>query len=233
MSGELVGIGLGPGDPELLTLKAVRLLGEIAVVATIASDRAEPVAARIAEPHLAADVERLAFRAPMHADAGTRAAFYDEVATVIGEKLASGRRVGVPCLGDPLFYGSFIQLLERLAPRHPCSVVPGVTAPHAASAVLRLPLARARESVLVLPATLPDERLARGLATADTAVLVKLGRHLPRIRRLLAKAAPDFAAWIASGVGTPEERLAPLDRWQEPVAPYMSLLILRRAMAAG
>ncbi len=233
MSGELVGIGIGPGDPELLSLKAVRLLGEIPVVATIASDRAEPVAARIAAPHLRPDAKQLAFRAPMHADAGRRAAFYDEVASVIGGELARGRRVGVPCLGDPLFYGSFIQILERLAPCHPCSVVPGITAPHAASAALRLPLARGNEAVLVLPATLADEKLERGLASAETVVLVKLGRHLPRIRRLLAKGGRDLAAWIASGIGTPEERLAPLDRWEEPVAPYMSLLILRRATAGG
>ncbi len=229
MRGELVGIGVGPGDPELLTLKAVRLLGEMQVIASIVSDRSEPVAERIVADHLPEGAKRLVFRAPMHADPAARATFYDETAAAIGEELEAGRKVGVPCLGDPLLYGSFANLLERLSPRHRCTVVPGIGAVQAASAALRMALARGPESLLLLPATLPDEVLDAKLAAADTLVLLKLGRHLPRLRRLLAATGEPFEAWIASGVGTAEERLAPLERWREPYAPYMSLLILRRA----
>ncbi len=228
MTGELVGIGVGPGDPELLTLKAVRLLGEIEVIATIASDAGEPVAERIVAPHLPANVKRLSFRVPMHAHASTRGRFYDQAAEAIARELGRGRRVGVPCLGDPLFYGSFTRLMERLAPCFPCSVIPGVTAIQAASAALRLVLARGQDTIVVLPATLPEEILAEKLAAAETAVILKLGRHLPRLRRLLARMEEEFEGWIASALGTAEERLAPLEGWAEREAPYMSLLILRR-----
>ncbi len=228
MTGELVGIGVGPGDPELLTLKALRLLREMEVIVTIASDAGEPVAERIIAPHLPASRRRLTFRAPMHGDASTRARFYDEAAETIAGELGRERRVGVPCLGDPLFYGSFARLMERLAPRFPCSVVPGVTAVQAASAALRLPLAAGRDSVIVLPAMLPEALLAERLAHAETAVILKLGRHLPRLRRLLAGFGRDFEGWIASALGTAEERLAPLQGWEDREAPYMSLLILRR-----
>ena len=231
MTGELVGIGVGPGDPELLTLKAVRRLGEMEVIASIASDRAAPVAERIVAPHLPAGARRLAFRAPMHADAAVRRAFYDEVADRIGEELAAGRKVGFPCLGDPLFYGSFGPVMARLAPHFPCSVVPGVTAVQAASAALRLLLARGDECLLVLPATLPDTELAARLRTTECAAVLKVGRHLPRMRRLLAGLEPGFEAWIASRVGTAGEHLAPLEAFRETVAPYMSLLLLRRRAA--
>ncbi len=228
MTGELVGIGLGPGDPELLTLKAVRALGRMDVIAIISSRSGRPLAEPLALPHLRSDARVLRFESPMREDAPTRRRFYDRLAATLAEELEQGRHVGVPCLGDPLFYGSFGHLLDRLAEHFSCSVVPGVTAVQAASASLGVPVCRGHETLSVLPAVLPDRLLETRIRASDQVVVLKAGPHLPRLRAVLERSAEAFDAWMASEVGMAGERCVPLAEWREPVAPYMSLLMLRR-----
>lgn len=231
MTGKLWGIGVGPGDPELLTLKAVRLLREVDIVASLAADGRDRIARAIAAPHLPQGCHELVFAAPMRADAETKSAFYDEVAQKLSDQLDAGLSVGFLCLGDPLFYGSFTALLLRLGERHPCGVVPGITSMTAAAAALGVPLARGSEGVAILPGTLPDEELARRLDGFEVAVFVKLGRHLPRLRRLLERQGLLGCTWIASELGGERERVARLADWRYEAAPYMSLLIVRRQTA--
>lgn len=232
MKGRLWGIGVGPGDPELMTLKAVRLLREVDVIASLANAGSERIARAIAAPYIPATSHELVFTAPMRADAETKAQFYDEVAEKLADQLDAGLSVGFLCLGDPLFYGSFTALLLRLGDRYTCGVVPGITSMAAAAATLGVPLAQGTESLVVLPGTLPDAELARRLEFAHVAVILKLGQHLPRLRRLLERQGLLGCAWIASEVGTERERVARLVDWRHEAAPYMSLLILRRQMAA-
>ncbi|GBD44348.1 Cobalamin biosynthesis protein CobIJ [bacterium HR40] len=228
MTGKLWGIGVGPGDPELLTLKAVRLLGEVDVVASLAADGRDRIARTIVAPYLPPGQHELLFAAPMRADRATRETFYDEVAEKLATQLDAGLQVGFLCLGDPLFYGSFVNLLARLGGRYPCAVIPGITAMSAAAAAIGTPLAHGSESVAVLPGTLPDAELVRRLESAEVAVILKLGQHLPRIRRLLERQGLVGCTWIASELGSPRERVSRLADWRHEAAPYMSLLLLRR-----
>lgn len=232
MSGKLWGIGVGPGDPELLTLKAVRLLREVDVVASLANEGSDRIARAIAAPHLPGTSHELVFTAPMRADRATVERFYDELAEKLAAQLDAGLDVGFVCLGDPLFYGSFVHLLARLGGRYPCGIVPGITAMAAAAAAIGTPLATGSESVAVLPGTLPDAELMRRLDGAEVAVILKLGQQLPRLRRLLERQGLLGCTWIASELGTERERVSRLVDWRHEVAPYMSLLLVRRQTAA-
>ena len=227
----LWGIGVGPGDPELLTLKAVRLLREVDVIASLAAAGRDRIARAIAAPHLPPGRHELVFAAPMRADLATRSTFFDEVARKLADQLDAGLNIGFLCLGDPLFYGSFTSLLLRLGDTYPCAVVPGISAMSAAAATLRIPLAQGSESLLILPGTLPDGELLRRLDAAEVAVILKLGQHLPRLRRLLERQGLLGCAWIASELGSERERVMRLSSWRHDTAPYMSLLIVRRQSA--
>ena len=229
MTGILYGVGLGPGDPELATLKAYRLLSAARVVAYPAPITGEGVASpslarSIAADFLAEDVEEIPIPLPMRADqAGPAAAAYDEAAGVIAEKLASGLDVAALCEGDPLFYGSFIHLLERLGARFEVEVIPGVTSVSAAAAALRRPLAKRDDVFAVIPATLADAAIAARLAEAEAATILKLGRHLPRLRALLTRLGLERRCLYAERVGQAGERLLPLSE-APATAPYFSLL---------
>ena len=162
----LYGLGVGPGDPDLITLKAARILGQAPVIAFPATLSGESMARAIAAPHIPAGCIELPFaidiRAP-HADNEQR---YDAAARAIGEHLAGGRDVAVLCEGDPFLYGSFMYLFTRLAAEWPVTVIPGVSSLTAAAATLHRPLVSGNEALTVLPATLPADVLAAQIGRA-------------------------------------------------------------------
>ena len=164
--GRLYGVGSGPGDPELVTLKARRLIESVDVVAYPTARRGPSIALGIAEAHLRDDQVKLAMTYPVTTETtahpggyeGALSEFYDSWAATLAGHLDAGRDVGILCEGDPLFYGSYIYLHERLAPRYRTEVVPGVTSFSAAAASAGLPLARRDEVLTILPGTLPRMR---------------------------------------------------------------------------
>src|SRR3546814_2327553 len=170
MTGTLYGIGVGPGDPELLTLKAVRILNSVPVIAWPAPLQGEGLARSIAAPHLPGGQMEIAIRMPIEAARFPAQEVYDRAAAEIGEHLAAGRDVAVLCEGDPFFYGSFMYLFGRMAGRFPVQVVPGVSSLTAAAAVSGSPLAARNDVLTVLPAPLPDARLEIGRAQVCTPV---------------------------------------------------------------
>lgn len=235
-SGALYGVGLGPGDPELITLKAWRLLAAAEVVAYPAPLDAEgapkpSLARRIAEDFLSEDVREIAIPLPMRAgDAGPAGAAYDAAAEAIAAELLAGRDVAALCEGDPLFYGSFIQLLARLGDRFEIEIIPGVTSFAAAAAAAGRAICARDESFAAIPAPLPDEAIAARLAVSEAAAILKLGRHLPRIRALLERLGRAEGCLYAERVGQEGEALRPLAEAPEE-APYFSLLLLGAARA--
>ena len=182
-TGRLYGIGVGPGDPELLTLKALRLLRAAPVVAYPAPEMGDSFARAIVAAWLKPGQREIAIRFPMR-PGPVPAAVYDEAAAAIGAALDKGDDVACLCQGDPLFYGSFAGLLMRLAPRYPVEIVPGVSSLTACAAAAALPLARRDETLTVIPASLPEEELSRRLAAAEAAAVIKLGRHAAKLRRV-------------------------------------------------
>jgi precorrin-2/cobalt-factor-2 C20-methyltransferase len=226
MSGTLYGIGVGPGDTELLTLKAARLLGQVAVIAYPAPLEGEGLARSIAAAHVPAGRIEIPIRMGFTADrAGTEAA-YDSGAAAIAEHLDAGRDVAVLCEGDPFFFGSFIYLFARLSPRFAVEVVPGVSSIMAAGAALQAPLAAWDDAVAIIPATRPEAEIERLLEAVDAAVIMKVGRHWPKVRGVLGRLGLTGKARLIERVGLPGQRILAADTADE--LSYFSIILVHR-----
>ena len=231
MTGILHGIGVGPGDPELITLKALKALRGAAVLAYPAPPQGESLARSIAAPHLPGGQEEIAIRMPLEPARFPALEVYDEAAAALGQRLDAGRDVAVLCEGDPFLYGSFLYLFERLAARHRVEVVPGVSSPMACAAALGVPLAARNDVLAVIPAPLEAERLAAHLAACDAAALIKVGRHLEKVRRVLAGLDLLDRAHYIERASMAVERIVPLATVAPP-APYFSMVIVHKRGAA-
>jgi precorrin-2 C20-methyltransferase/precorrin-3B C17-methyltransferase len=233
VSGRLFGVGVGPGDPELLTIKARRVIEAADVVAYPNARHGRSVARRIAAPYLRPDVREVALTYPVTTEVtdhpgGYEAAlleFYDAAAAQLTTHLDAGSDVAVLCEGDPFFYGSYMYLHERLAPRYETEVVPGVTSFSAAAAAAGTPLAKRDDVLTVLPGTLPPDVIAARLRTTDAAVVLKLGRTFERVRDAVEHAGVAERAIYVERASSHEERCAPLRDVEAPV-PYMSLVLV-------
>lgn len=227
-TGTLYGIGTGPGDPELLTLKAARLIAACPVCAYPEANGRPSLARRIAAAHLPADIIERPYTLPMTPDGQAADRAYDALAQQLADDLAAGRDVAVLCEGDPLFYGSFAEVMHRLTGHFPVAVVPGVPSAHAAAAAVPLALVQRNQSWSVLPATLPDDVLEAKLEQSDAAAIMKLGRHYPRVRALLNRLGLTPHAHYCERVGQPEQHLAPLADIPYDRAPYFALILVRK-----
>src|ERR1700719_3221343 len=183
-SGRLYGLGVGPGDPELLTLKALRLLRAVPVVAYPAPEHGNSFARSIVAAWIEGHQREIAIRFPMR-PGPPPVEIYDGAAVTLAAELDAGRDVVLLCQGDPLFYGSFINVFTRLAGRYQIEIVPGVSSLTACAAAAATPLVSRDHTLAVIPARLDEDKIAARLAASDTAAIVKLGRHLPKVRRVL------------------------------------------------
>ena len=226
-AGTLYGLGVGPGDPELLTLKALRILQAAPILAYLSPEGGASFARSIVAPHLAGTQEEIAIPMPMRVDLNGANAAYDAAASRIAARLHAGLDVAALCEGDPFFYGSFTQLFARLGEQFRTVVVPGVSSVMAAAAAGR-PLARRNDVFAVLPAPLPDKFLTSRIAAVDGFAIIKLGRHFGRVRALLDALGLTETCLLAQRVSVPgAERLTPLNE-AGPEAPYFALILGRR-----
>jgi precorrin-2/cobalt-factor-2 C20-methyltransferase len=230
--GRLYGLGVGPGDPELLTLKALRRLREAAVVAYPAPEHGASFARSIVAQWLDGNRPEIAIRFPMRPGPPPKAV-YDAAAEVLSAQLDCGRDVALLCLGDPLFYGSFIQLFARLGRRFAIEIVPGVSSLTACAAAAGTPLAAGDETLSVVPAGLDEAALTSRILAAETVAIVKLGRHLAKAKRLLDRLGLLDAAVYIERATTPNQRVAPLAEIDAATAPYFSMAIARRPRQFG
>ena len=234
MSGRLIGVGVGPGDPGLLTLNAIAALNEADIVAHFAKAGNASNARAIAASYLKPGVEELALHYPVtteipRADAAYReaiTAFYDASASAIAARLDAGRVVAVIAEGDPLFYGSYMHIHARLAPRYRTEVVAGVTGMSGCWSSIGTPIAQGDDVFTVLPATLPEFELERRLADADAAVVMKIGRNLPKVRRALDRAGRlDRAIYVERGTMANAQVMKLSDKLDTP-APYFAIVLV-------
>ncbi|WP_055482066.1 precorrin-2 C(20)-methyltransferase [Sphaerimonospora mesophila] len=239
MTGRLYGVGLGPGDPELVTVKTARLIGEADVIAYHAARHGRSIARSIALPYMReGQIEELLLY-PLTTETtdhpggyqGALDDFYADCAERLAAHLDAGRTVVVLSEGDPLFYGSYMHMHKRLAQRYPTEVVPGVTSVSAASAVLGRPLVERDEVLTVLPGTLSAEELAERLRGTDSAAVLKLGRTFAKVRDALAEAGRLDDAWYVERATTDAERVAPLKDVDPGEVPYFSLALLASPIA--
>ncbi|MDL5158837.1 precorrin-2 C(20)-methyltransferase [Actinomycetospora termitidis] len=230
MTGRLFGVGVGPGDPSLMTVKAVDLIRGADVVAYHCARHGRSNARRIAAEYLVGQIEE-ALTYPVTTEdtddyQGRIDAFYTDAATRLAAHLDAGRDVVVLAEGDPFFYGSYMHLHKRLAHRYEATVVPGVTSVAAAAAALGTPLVERDEVLTVLPGTLPPDELARRLADTDAAAVMKLGRTFTGVRTALRRAGRAEEAHYVERASQPEERRARLEDVDEASVPYFSVGIV-------
>jgi precorrin-2/cobalt-factor-2 C20-methyltransferase len=233
-AGKLIGVGVGPGDPELMTLKAMRTLGEADVVAHFAKAGNASHSRTIVGRHLRNGVAELALHYPVTTELpacsdGYREAikdFYDSAAEKIAAYLDQGRVVAVICEGDPLFYGSYMHLHARLASRFDTEIVAGVTGMSGCWSAAGMPIAQGDDVFTVLPATLPESELARRLSDADAAVVMKVGRHLPKLRRALETSGRLARAIYVERGTMAAEKMIPLAAKVDDEAPYFAVVLV-------
>lgn len=231
MTGKLYGIGVGPGDPELLTLKAHRILTASPVIAYPAPDHGqgevgESFARSIVAAHIRPHQVEIPIVIPMRTERFPAKEIYDRASSEITGHLEAGRDVCVLCEGDPFFYGSFMYLFERLADDHPIEIVPGVSSLMASAAALGRPIAARNDRLVVLPAPLPDAALQAAFEASDAIALMKVGRHLPRVRALIEQVGLLPVAGYLERVGLPSERVLPLAELHDDAAPYFSMILI-------
>lgn len=227
MSGKLYGIGVGPGDSELITLKALRILRKCPVVAYPAPDNGESFARQIAAPFISPEQKEIPIIIPMRVERFPAQEVYDAVAHKIAEHLRHDRDVVVLCEGDPFFYGSFMYLYERLADKFECEVVPGVSSMMAGASALGRPLAARNDVLTIVPAPLPDEDILRQVDNCDAASIIKIGRHFERVHALLTHAGlVDFCGYLER-ISLPTQKIMPLAAVDPSnAAPYFSMILM-------
>ncbi len=225
LTGTLYGVGVGPGDPELLTLKAHRLITSAAVVAYPAPDDGDSFARSIVASLIRTDAEEFAIVIPMKTERFPARQVYDDASRHLAAKLEAGEDVVVLCEGDPFFYGSFMYLYERLAGRFPSEIVPGVSSIMSCAAVLKRPIAARNDTLTVIPGPLPEKELRVRLERADAAAIIKVGRHLPKVRRILEDLGATERAGYVERASLPQQIVLPLAEAPER-APYFSMILV-------
>jgi len=225
-AGTLYGVGLGPGDPELMTLKAHRLISSARVVAYPAPDDGASFARSIAEGAISPQAREIPIVVPMRVARFPAQAVYDRASAEIAAELEAGEDVVVLCEGDPFFYGSFMYLFERLSGRFRAEIVPGVTSLTACAARLARPLTARNDVLTVLPGPLPDADLRARIEAAQAVAIMKVGRHLERLRRLIADMGLLAHAGYVERATLDSECVAPLAEVSGEAAPYFSMILI-------
>ena len=225
-SGVLYGLGVGPGDPELMTVKAWRIISTAPVVAYLTANGTESAARDIAKPFLPAGIIELTIDMPMRTEREPAQQAYDKGAAAITEHLKAGRNVAMLCEGDPFFYGSFMYIFARLADRFETIVVPGVSSITAAAARLGRPLSARNDVLKVLPATLEPERLREELQTTQSAAIIKVGRHFGKVKTILSALDLISSAVAIENATRPSERIRKVATIEGDTLPYFTTILV-------
>ena len=238
MASVVYAVGTGPGDPELVTRKAWRVVAESPVVAYPTTKQADGSETSFARTIVADAIAKTAIELPIGLPIGlagpAREAVYDKAARLVLGHVKAGCDVAVLCEGDPLFYGSGMHIVSAIAQQTAIEIIPAIPAPHAAAAMAQLPLVEGAGRMLTLPAVLSDAELRASLAgcgTGDAVAIIKLGRHAGRIKNLLTRLnLAQRASYIAYAT-LPTQQICPLAAMPE-ATPYFSLILITGGEAA-
>lgn len=234
MAGRLLGLGVGPGDPELITVKALRLLRGAPVVAYLVAKGRKGNAYTIVEEHLRPEQIQLPLVFPVTTEKlppprsyeHEIAEFYDAAAREVAAHLETGRDVAVICEGDPFFYGSFMYLYDRLAGRYETEVVPGVCSIVACASVLGSPLVYRNQSLSVLSGVLPEAELETRLSQVDAAAIMKLGANFTKVRSVINRLGLAGRALYIERATMANQRTLPFAEVDPATVPYFAMVLV-------
>jgi len=229
MNGTLYGVGVGPGDPDLITLKAHKILQAAPVIAYPAPEVGYSLARMIAAPHIPQGRREIIIRMPLDPKRFPDRTAYDNAAAEIATILRGGEDVAVLCEGDPFFYGSFMYLFSRLQEAFTVQIVPGISSLMACAAASLTPLVARNEVLSVLPAPMAADELRRRLESAEAAAIIKLGRHAPKVYGVLRELnLLDQAKYVAHAT-LPGQQVRNLRDVDPGEVPYFAMILVRKA----
>ncbi len=228
MTGKLYGVGIGPGDPELLTLKALRLIQKSKVLAYPAPDVGDSLARTIVAEHLPGGQTEYPIRIPMVTERFPAQDVYDKAAKDIAEFLDAGQDVVVLCEGDPFFYGSFMYLFGRMMERFEVEVVPGVSSLMACSAMVGAPLAARNDVMTIIPGPVDADIMKQRLRNVQAAAIIKVGRHFEKIRSILEELELVDCARYVERATMENQKVMPLSEVGDAKAPYFSMILVHK-----
>ncbi|WP_341760231.1 precorrin-2 C(20)-methyltransferase [Candidatus Endowatersipora endosymbiont of Watersipora subatra] len=233
-TGRLYGLGVGPGDPELLTLKAHRLLtsSDVVVYPSPDSVSGESFARSIVSRYLLSTQVEIPFVIPVRVDSFLARSIYDQISLKISSYLDLGHDVAIICEGDPFFYGSFIYLYHRLAIRYSCQVVPGISSIMASSAYFGRPLAARNDILIIIPAPVDDVVLEQALDHADAIAIIKIGRHFERMYEKIVTAGLLEKAVYLERISLDKQTILPLSLMLGKQASYFSMILIYKGEEA-
>lgn len=223
--GRLYGLGIGPGDPELLTLKAHRILTTVPVIAYPTLENGKVLARAIVADFILPHQIEVPMPLPFSVERSSQP-YYDIAAEKIAEHLSVGRDVAVLCVGDPMLYGSFMYIFNRLSERFSIEVVPGISSVMASAAMLGVPITYRNDVFSIMPATLEAEILRDRLAVVDAAAIIKLGRHFAKVRDILNELGLLERALYIERATLPNQQIIPITELDPAVVPYWALILI-------
>ncbi|MGL5063266.1 MAG: precorrin-2 C(20)-methyltransferase [Microcoleus sp.] len=225
VAGKLYGLGIGPGDPELITLKAYRILRSVPVIAYPTMENGKVLARAIVADYLRSDQIEIPMPLPF-SPARSSQPYYDIAAEKIAGYLSQGQDVAVLCEGEPFLYGTFMYLFNRLSGKFATEVVPGISSTMACASALGVPLTYRNDVLSIMPATLEAQILRDRLAVADAAVIIKLGRHFAKVREMLIELGQFDRALYIERATMPNQRILPIADVNPAEVPYWALIVI-------
>ena len=225
VKGNLYGLGIGPGDPELLTLKAHRILTSVPVIAYPTMENGKVLARAIVADYIRPEQIEVPMPLPFSVERSSQP-YYDIAAEKIAEHLAAGRDVAVLCEGDPMLYGSFMYIFNRLSDRFHTEVIPGISSTFASAAMLGAPLTYRNDVLSIMPATLEADILRDRLAVADAAIIIKLGRHFAKIKLVLQELNLFERALYIERATLPNQVIKPIAEVEPTQVPYWAIVMI-------
>ena len=228
MTGTLYGLGIGPGDPELITLKALRIIETTPVIAYPAPEFGESLARAIAAPHIPTGKTEISIRTPMVPGRFPAYDVYNRYAKDIGDHLRKSKDVAVLCEGDPFLYGSFMYLFTKLSNKYPTCVVPGVSSLGACAAAIGVPLVSRNETLSIVPGPLDENELLKRIDESQAVAVMKVGRHFKKICNVITRLGLNKYAHYVEHASMADQRALNLDQVDASKVPYFSMILVRR-----
>lgn len=228
MAGKLFGIGVGPGDPELMTIKAVKLIKQADIIAYPCNKNGISIARQIAQDYIPKTTETFGFYVPMNVDRKLANQAYDAAAATIAKHLTAGKTVACLCEGDAFFYGSFAYIFERITDDYSIEIIPSMPAFVAASAALKIPMLIQNEDLQVIPATLDEAILIDKIRTGSNVAIYKVGRHFAKLRKIIDHLNLLPKANLVEYVSQSQQKVTQLVNTNEDARPYFSMIIINK-----